>query len=416
MGVAKINRSGGTRLVGLVVAALVAVAACSSSSHSKSTSGSQGTGSGPAPTGTPFKIGYIEDAVSLGAGGNNPYTIPVFQAWVKWINANGGINGHPVQVLVKREPNNPGVAQTDVQDLVNQGIVTLIEDDVSDTAGWLPIVDKAGIPILSGADPSLQTQGDSLNFSILPALVYTPEAVVESALQAGSHTVAAFYCAEIAACAQAVPALSAVGKKIGVSVAFGTSILGSSPGYTAQCLAAKEHHATSVWVADASQIILRVAASCAQQGYTPPELTSTSNIQQNMAGAPGMEGMVGFDGVAPFFDTSVPGVQTMRAALQQYDPSLINDPQWGDLSTVNWVDGLLISAAAKAGNVGTTSPLTAAAMLNGIYTLHTTDLGGMTPTLTFVPGGSHLQKCWFWIGIQNGKFTLPNGLTPKCIP
>jgi hypothetical protein len=89
-------------------------------------------------------------------------------------------------------------------------------------------------------------------------------------------------------------------------------------------------------------------------------------------------------------------------------------PEYGDLSTQQWTVGLLIGEAAKAGNVGSTNPLTAAAFLNGIYTLHSTNLGGMTPTLTFVKGQSNTNKCWFWVAIQNGKYTMPYGTTPTC--
>jgi branched-chain amino acid transport system substrate-binding protein len=413
------NRAGRVRLTALVGVLALLAAACSSSS--KSTGSTSGTTSAAGATGggshgAPFKIGYIEDAVSLGAGANNPYTIPAFQAWAKWQTANGGINGHPVQVVVEREPNNPGVALTDVQKLVGEGIVVLVEDDVTDTQSWIPFIKQAGVPVIAGTSPSTASAGAPTFFSTIPSILLTPQMVVASAAKAGSNKLASFYCAEIPACGELVPALSAVGKKAGVSVPFGASILGSAPNYTAQCLAAKEHGADSLFVADASQIILRVAASCAQQGYVPHEIMSSTNMQQNMAGTPGMEGSVVFDGVAPFFDTSFSGVATMIAAYNQYDPGLTKDPQYGDLSTEQWTDGLLIAEAAKAGAVGTTSPLSAASMLNGIYVLGSTNLGGMTPTLTFQRGQAQLNRCWFWVEIQNGKYTLTNGLTPNCVP
>jgi hypothetical protein len=104
----------------------------------------------------------------------------------------------------------------------------------------------------------------------------------------------------------------------------------------------------------------------------------------------------------------------MTQAFNQYDPSLLKLPEYGDLSTQQWTVGLLIGEAAKAGNVGSSSPMTGSALLDGIYTLHSTNLGGMTPTLTFTRGQGTANKCWFWVAIQNGKWGLPYGTTPTC--
>ena len=223
-----------------------------------------------ATSGTPIKIGYIENAVSLGAGSVNPYTIPAFQAWAKWQNANGGINGHPVEVVVQREPDNPGIAMTDVQNLVHQGIVALVSDDTQDETAWEPFVAKDGIPMFEATSGSVNLATSPLGFSTQVSLLDTPAAIVAAAAKAGSKEMAVLYCGEIPECAQAVPALAGAGKAIGVNVAFSSSILGSAPNYTAQCLTAKAHNATSLEVADASQIIIRVAASCARAGLHAP--------------------------------------------------------------------------------------------------------------------------------------------------
>jgi branched-chain amino acid transport system substrate-binding protein len=398
--------------LGLGALALIA-AACSSSKHSSS---QPPAGSAPpsGPNGTPFKIGYIEDAVSLGSGTSEPYTIPAFRAWVDWTNAHGGINGHPVQLFADREPNNPGVALTDVKQLVGKGIVALVEDDTNDGNAWISYIEQQGIPVYSATSPSLNVAESHIAFSTNTSILETPTYTVAAAAKVGAPKVAAFYCAEIPTCAESIPALKGAGSKIGVTVEFSSSILGSAPNYISQCLAAKSSGATSMWVADASTILLRVAASCAQQGYTPHQIAAGESLQANFASSPGMEGLIAQDGYMPFFDTSFPGVATMTQAFNQYDPSLPKLPEYGDLSTQQWATGLLIAEAAKAGNVGTSSPLTAAALLNGMYTLHSTNLGGMTPTLTFVQGQANANKCWFWVAIQNGKYGMPYGTTPTC--
>jgi branched-chain amino acid transport system substrate-binding protein len=407
------RRGLGVRMAAVIATLVLVAGACGSSKSSSSTSGTTGA-AGSAPKGTPFKIGYIEEAVSLGSGSSEPYTIPAFQAWVDYANAHGGIDGHSVDLIAMREPSNPGIALTDVQKMVHDGIVALVEDDVSDADAWVSYIAKAGVPVFSATSPSLTLTENPIDFSTNTSLLYTPLYVAEAAVKVGAPKMAAFYCAEIPTCKQSVPALASEAKTVGASVAFSSAILGSAPNYISQCLTAKQDGAQSVWVADASTILLRVASSCAQQGYTPHEITSGEDLQQNFAGAPGMDGLIASDGFAPFFDTSSPGVATMRSAFQQYDPSLLKLPEYGDLSTQQWTTGLLIAAGAQAGGVGSTNPLTPAAMLNGLYTLQSTNLGGMIPTITFAKGQAQVNKCWFWVEIQNNKYTLPDGLTPVC--
>jgi branched-chain amino acid transport system substrate-binding protein len=189
----------------------------------------------------------------------------------------------------------------------------------------------------------------------------------------------------------------------------------SAPDYTAQCLAAKSAGADGLFIAAiSSAAALRVTRNCVQQSYTPHLIEPAGAFDQSFAGAPGTNGMIAPESTVPFFDTSNAGIQTMNAAFNQYAPGLTKASTYNDVPVWQWTSGLLIAAAAKAGDVGTTKPLTAAAMLAGIYALHSTNLGGMTPTLTFVKGKPNYNKCWFYAAIQNGKFATPYGLTPTC--
>jgi branched-chain amino acid transport system substrate-binding protein len=92
---------------GLVAA--VALAACGSSSSSSATSSasSSGTTSSPAstPTGTPIKTMTITSLNSQGPV--YPNIAITAKAYEKWINAHGGIAGHPLQVTVCDEHGKP---------------------------------------------------------------------------------------------------------------------------------------------------------------------------------------------------------------------------------------------------------------------------------------------------------------------
>src|SRR5262245_32491285 len=93
-----------------------ALAACSSSGSSQGTVASTGgtasaaSSSARAASGAPIVIGTIYSQVSAlgpGFGGNPP---EVMNAWVSLVNANGGINGHPVKLYSVNDDGNPTTA------------------------------------------------------------------------------------------------------------------------------------------------------------------------------------------------------------------------------------------------------------------------------------------------------------------
>jgi branched-chain amino acid transport system substrate-binding protein len=132
---------------------------------------------------------------------------------VDWTNAQRGINGHPIQLIADREPNNPGVALSDVKKRVHQGIVALVEDDTNDGNAWISYIDKTGIPVLSATSPSLTVVGSKLDFSTNTSLLFTPQYTVQAAAKVGAPKMAAFYCGEIPTGAESVPALHAAGSE-----------------------------------------------------------------------------------------------------------------------------------------------------------------------------------------------------------
>ena len=77
---------------------------------------------------------------------------------------------------------------------------------------------------------------------------------------------------------------------------------------------------------------------------------------------------------------------------------------------------MLIAEGAQAGGVGAANPVSGSALISGMYTLHQTNVDGLTPTLTFVRNQPHESQCFFWVRIQNGQFTTPYGVTPTCAP
>jgi branched-chain amino acid transport system substrate-binding protein len=393
------------------VLALVA-AACSSSSPSGA-QGSSTQSAGSTAAAAPVKIGYLCLCGGLGAA-DEQISIPAFTAWVKWTNSRGGINGHPVQLVTRNDPGNPGVALSEARQLVSEGVVALVERDSDDDAAWASYIQSTGVPVFNTTSGSSALAMSPDAFSTLVSVRYQPAEIAAAARKAGSTRLAVLYCAELAGCKQLVPVLTAAAQRVGVSVPFDSSVLSSAPNYTAQCLAARGAGADSLFVGGDAPTALRVMASCAQQGYNPHLVSTGGTFSKSFAQAPGTNGMIAAESTAPFFDTGDPAIAVMTAAFGRFAPGLTTSPNYSDVAVTQWATGLLIAAAAEASGVGTTRPLSAAALLDGVYALHSTNLGGLTPTLTFVKGQPHVNRCWFYATLRNGTFGTPFGLTPAC--
>nr|MDT0665876.1 hypothetical protein [Micromonospora sp. DSM 115978] len=161
-----------------------------------------------------------------------------------------------------------------------------------------------------------------------------------------------------------------------------------------------------------------VSASCTQQGYDPHYIAIDAGFTNSFAEAPGMENMIGLTSNLPWIVDSTPGSKAMHDAVDEYSPGLFDDPNFTEQAVVMWSLGQLILEAAEAGSVGLDNPLTAEALTAGVYELHQTDIGGLTPPLTFVEGETQILQntCWYWMAPKDGSWETPFGLEPTCRP
>jgi branched-chain amino acid transport system substrate-binding protein len=403
----------------LAILALIVTACSSSTKKAESTTSaaagsSAASGASSAPTGAPIKIGFICACTGAQASAN-AQNDTIITAWEKYTNDNGGVNGHPIQVIIEREPNNPGVALTDVKDLVSQGIIGIIDSDGSSESAFQSYLESVNIPIFLTGSNTPAMNASKIAFSTAISSNYIGYEILEAAKKVGATKLGVFYCAEAPACAQAVTAMKSTAPKVGgIDVVFDASILASAPSYTAQCLAAKAKGVDALFIADAPAPSLAAAASCAQQGYTPHQVSDDGAYSASFAGAPGYDSFVATEDNIPFYDTSIPAAKAMHAAFDKYAPGVTTSPNFNEVYVVTWTTGLLITAGLKAGGVGTTAPITKDALFDGLYKLGSTNLDGMTPTLKLVKGQPPDNKCWMWAAIDNGKFSSKFGLEPAC--
>ena len=186
----------------IVLAAAVALAAAGCSSSSSSTTGTAstpastasgtpstaatvdtsqcGTKPGVAATGTPIALG----AIATNQPGTSFTDIPnMAKAYFDCVNANGGINGHPIKYYIETEQTNPAQIAADAKQLVQTdhvvGIVgntSIIECSV-DSSYW----QKLGFYVIdSGIAPECYSTPNSAAVNMGPR--YSSDGAVQYAL------------------------------------------------------------------------------------------------------------------------------------------------------------------------------------------------------------------------------------------
>src|SRR3954454_5830839 len=240
------TRPGFARTVGVVVATAALLAACSSSDSGGTATASSSSAAPSAPasaaaaaaalTGSPIKIGLIATLSGPQASSGNQGAV-VAPAWADWINANGGINGHPVQIFSEDDGGDPAKAQAAEKKLVDTDNVVAI---VAGSDTLISVYDadaiSKGVAIVGGTSNGpdwFQKAGmfapttDVLSGQIQQLLV---------AKQVGKAThFGNLYCAEVAACAQSVPLQKPAAAKFGLKYTS-AAVSGTATSYTAQCL------------------------------------------------------------------------------------------------------------------------------------------------------------------------------------
>lgn len=384
----------------LAVVVAGALSACSSSGGGAgggSPSGSAVNG----PPGTPLVIGAVgayTGTFSLQYGGGQPG----IDAWAKWTNAHGGINGHPVKLVVKDDGGDASKSVVAVKELVEQDhAIAIVGSATPNDAAWASYVQGKGIPVIGGyissgnaANPDFFPTGTAQSSSV-------PNGLAAGAKLAGSTKIGLVYCAEKASCTGAVSLFKKLSPTVGLDLAYTGGISSTAPDYTATCLSAKASGAKLIAVALDTDTIGRLATSCKQQNYTP--YITTSTITSNQLKVPALDGkLISIFTVFPYYLNSTPAQKNFHAAVDQYEPGLTNKQIYGEQVAVSWTSGQLFAAAvagAKVSGIPTPTQLK-----NGLVGLHNETLGGLAPPLNFtLDGSSNGSKCFYEAGVKDGK-------------
>jgi branched-chain amino acid transport system substrate-binding protein len=367
---------------------------------------SSGTSTGTGSTGSSgdWVIGSIVS--ETGAGGQYAVTAKTLNAWVQYVNAQGGIDGHKVKIIVEDDKSSPAGGIQAAENLINDHVIALVQGESYVAPSWAATISKAGIPVVCGEPAAAPPYGQNKDFyPCVPGASSETDLLVKAALAQGKKTIGVVSCVETAACTAAADAMKASGAKYGARVVVQTASF-SSPSFAATCLALKNAKADAVFPLGPPQTEFSIIDQCAQQNYKPSYVAAS--LSNQFLTDKNIGGFIAITEVFPYF-TDTPVAQNFRTVMQKYSPSSLTT--FPDTNAVIWASGLLFEAAAKAGKLGDNP--TPAQVTAGLNSLSNETLGGATAPLTFT-SGNRAVSCGFVISIASGKFTTPLGTKPVC--
>jgi branched-chain amino acid transport system substrate-binding protein len=374
--------------------------------------GSSAAGSSaPAPTGSTIKIGVIASLSGPQASSSNQGGT-VAPAWADYVNKDlGGINGHPVEVIVKDDAGQPTTAASVINGFISDKVVAILAGSDNLVPAFSAATVKAKVPVVSGTANSADWYTKPYFYPTVTDVASGLGGQLGVAKQFGKATkFANLYCAEIAACKDAGPPLKAAAGKAGVGYTE-LSISSTATSYTAQCLALKQQNVDYAQLNFSTAAAAKFVKDCQAQGYNPTWGTSGQAIGSDFLG------LKDFTAYGPSYAFPTPatggGVDTFTNAMTKY----AKDDNWHfGTASFDWT-GLVAIQKALA-SVTPTATVTAADVTSGLDSFKDETLDGITSNkLTFTAGkpvsfGGH--PCYFVIGVKDGKGVAPNGLNPVC--
>lgn len=388
----------------------------SSGGASSGTTGSTNAAAVCHGTGT-ILLGNLAPYGASAVGQNYAPGRDALKIWQADVNARGGICGRQVQVITEDDGGNASNTSADLRDLVeNKHVVAIVAWGTALTLqAGLSYLESKNIPVLGGdilslkwsTSPVLFPQGAGYDEAIAGALYASKRA-------GAANKLAFLYCAEAQACSDANDILvnRGVAQKSGTPMVYSAKVSLTAVSFGSECQQAKQAGADIMFLGGDASFVERVANSCAQQGitfrYTTLSLAVTDNQSQN----PNFQNgnfAVG-TAVIPWMATSTPGAAAYAAAVQRYDPSLLNSGtamSW-------WASAKLAEDVIRSIGSG---PVTPATVLAAARRLKADNLEGLTGPLTYHSGGQGSPRCFGiaevrnnkWVARDNGKLTCRSG-------
>jgi branched-chain amino acid transport system substrate-binding protein len=390
-------------------------------SETSGASGASSTGTGSAATGQ--ATGSVVNVGVLGtfSGAVGAYIDDIttgIQVWAKWTNAHGGLNGHPVNVVVADDGGSPANFNSLAEQMVTQDHVIAMafttlgfapdgNNSYFDSQHILTFATEGGLNN-SYSDPWIPTS-EASGTAYAEAMMF---GYADGMIPQHLTKIAVLTCTDFSLCTNdftptwTSPAME---QASGLQVVYSAQASLTTPDFTNICIAAKNAGAQGILLGMDTASIERLAGDCAQQGYHPIMGVADLLAQPSLLTDPNTAGAIVATKTVPWIDTSVVGIQQLDQAFSEYDPGTPVD----GTDANGWEAGEFLGAAAAKLPANPTPQ----DVLNGLNALNGTTLNGLTYPLSFTAGQPSPRKvCYGTVEVQSSKFVSGPGQPFQCSP
>ena len=366
----RFRRSGATATAAIAMVGFVA--ACGSSSPSSSGTTPTSAASGPAgasaaTTGTPYQLYEIADS----ANSQYPEIKAAADAAISVINGSGGVNGHPLSLIVCDTNRDPNGAATCARNAASDKSVVAVVGRVSEYGGSVaPILSAAGLPDIGESQDLPADTTEKVGFPLSPSATAAIAAQATECVSVLHAKTIGLAIADVPAAHAAVPFLQSTAKSVSASLAAPTFVPITATDLSS-VVESTAKSAGCVVVPLFPNQVQSYLTSEAQLGLSTPIVINGVTPQSALAsiGGASKNAYAVLD-----FDTSSPGYKTFVSEMNKYAPSAQKD----EYSLNMWLSVEVFDQVAK--NV---AKLTRSSLLAALNSDSSVDTQGLTPTLNF---------------------------------
>jgi branched-chain amino acid transport system substrate-binding protein len=388
--------------VGLVCAALLVATLAACGGTDKALTKSTATGS-------PVKIGVV---ASLSGQPLPALAGPAaLKAWATTVNGKGGLQGHPVEIVVKDDGNDPAKGLTAVKELVEKDGVVAITSWSGVDMSWADYAQKAHIPIVGGQSYSPPWMSNPVFFPVQSTLGTALTSQPLMAKAAGAKSIGSFYTADVAAAVQAVKAIQGIAGQLGLTAKYGAAISSSQPSFVAPCLAAKKAGVEAIMLTGVP--VEKITQACFQQGFKPKWILPGEQVTANVLSTPNLGEVLAPQMAFPFF-LDDPATKAYRSAMDTDYRGPVAD-KFSPLTAGAWMAGLVYQQVFD--NIGTKKTVSVDDVFSGLYKVNDLTSGGLISGVTYSQNQKQRGVNCFWqTKVEGGKWVAPDGLKTTCLP
>lgn len=327
-----------------------------------------------------------------------------YAAWVGSVNARGGIDGHPVKLLIA---DNRGSGSEDLANakrfVEEEGAVALVNIVAAGGAKSLEAYARSkNIPIVGGfAGEQIWLESPVL-FAADGSIHSTERGWARAIKNKGLTKAAVLYCTEDQICKARADGWAKEADRLGIDVVYSAGVSFAQPDFTAQCVGTRNSGAQAIVTILDGASVNRVAQSCGRQGYEPVLVSPNPSPT-----VPSYRGeVIGVVTSFPWFlQSGTPALDEYGAAVKRY----VRGPQ-NTVTSLGWVNGKLLETALSN---GVSAKPTSADIFKGLWAMRHATIGGLTPPITFAKAGHAEVPCVYSIEASSGKWTAPQALRPN---